>query len=334
MNSKIICTVLTGALTLTLFTGCGTEDGLDTMESNLQTETESETYDPEMAEIQNEMSSEYANEVAADSLHAEEEESETETMSEYKKFDADPGWKDIKSYDIAIQVDDELYVAGCTADEIMKKVNSSSVKYETDYVPDGMGAADITVKRDGIDWFVIRTADPSADGNGKRSECIVTNIYEKYDASPFCHYIDGRSYDDILLMNYEDAKALTDNVFKPSDECMWIYRERSNQFGEYDYLYDQDTYKNVMIIGYECDGMTHTEDQFPVMPTSLSDKGLEAETACYFVIDKDTSKVINFVITRNGGLSDRKPTTSETVSTEEACSTDSSAETESTTEVR
>ena len=57
MNSKIICTVLTGALTLTLFTGCGTEDGLDTMESNLQTETESETYDPEMAEIQNEMSS-------------------------------------------------------------------------------------------------------------------------------------------------------------------------------------------------------------------------------------------------------------------------------------
>ena len=79
MNSKIICTVLTGALTLTLFTGCGTEDGLDTMESNPQTETESETYDPEMAEIQNEMSSEYANEVAADSLHAEEEESESES---------------------------------------------------------------------------------------------------------------------------------------------------------------------------------------------------------------------------------------------------------------
>ncbi|MBR6638698.1 MAG: hypothetical protein IKK96_07545, partial [Lachnospiraceae bacterium] len=84
----------------------------------------------------------------------------TESPIENRKhFEAAEGWKDLSGYEYAVQVEDVLYIPGITTEEIIDKVESSSIEYTYEYNGNRLVSkneeVEISVYRDGKAWFSI-----------------------------------------------------------------------------------------------------------------------------------------------------------------------------------
>lgn len=293
--SKIVCTILAGTLIITMFAGCG--------RSSEENWGDTSSDDSEMNEIRDEIESDdkevFQSEQTVESINDAQETQEA-TEASYKKFDAVPEWKDIKPYSPTIQIDDTLYTIGCTVDEIMKKVNASSVKYTSDYTPDGIGAGNITVSRNGVEWFVIKDRDASEDGSGKRKDCIVSDIEVGTDVKPYCRFIDGRSFDDILNMTYEDARKLLETTFTETDG--WTYKEMQNNGVDFELNEGHD---NMLEMGYAIHPYKNANYEINnpdlIMELKEQDRLFDVYIYYGFAVDKDTTKIYDFNFSFNSG---------------------------------
>lgn len=157
-----------------------------------------------------------------DSQEYEEDVQPSKSPTEkYKHFDADEGWKELTGYEYAVQVDDILYIPGITAEEFINKVESSSVSYTYEYNGKRLlinkEEVEIMISRDGMEWFRVIVRNPW-DDTKEMSELPVVKIVPSAKAEHFCHFIDGRSYEDIISMSYSDVKKLADEKFSGVSE--------------------------------------------------------------------------------------------------------------------
>ena len=128
-----------------------------------------------------------------------------------KLFKADAGWKKVKVSDRAVQIDDVLYEPGFLMSDFMKKVKSSSIKYEYDYnskaLVEGKKFSKLEIYRDGNEWFTIHVINLSEE-SANLKDCVVASIEVEDAAKLYCRYIDGRSYEDIMKMSVDEVKDL------------------------------------------------------------------------------------------------------------------------------
>ena len=80
----------------------------------------------------------------------------------------------------------------------------------------------ITVSCKGEPWFTLKCTNIFS-GTEPLSELPVTEIIIEDDVRPYCRFIDGRSYDELLNMTYEEVGALGDSCFKD-----WQKREQGS----------------------------------------------------------------------------------------------------------
>lgn len=208
------------------------------------------------------------------SLEVDGAETEQKTVKA-KLFKADKGWKNVQITDRAVQIDDVLYEPGFTVEDVMKKVESSSVKYEYDYsdksLVGGKEFDKIEISRDGVNWFTIRVLNVSEDSASFKS-CVVSSIVVEDAAKPYCRFIDGRSYEDIMKMSIDDVKELQNSIFKDA-----TYEENSKKHKKEECL----------------------EEHFnigTVVPNSIKSIGYEINHGLSydFYISKETGEMIDF----------------------------------------
>ncbi len=142
----------------------------------------------------------------------EYEETKEETQKSYKVYERDNGWDNVTPGDYPVQIDDVLYVMGLSLADTIKLIEGSEVNYEYEYNPDKIVTpssdhVEINVKRDGSYWFTIHADNPWEE-SVSLSEILVKSINPTKAAMPYGRYIDGRSYDDILAMTYDEAKNI------------------------------------------------------------------------------------------------------------------------------
>ena len=139
---------------------------------------------------------------------------------QYKIYDASEEWNDIDLTLRPIQIDDTVYTVGTTVQEFIEKVEGSEVDYIYEYNPDKLvGSLEVNIisfsrkSEDGgseVPWFNIR-CEKLKGGDGKLSESIVFSI-DPLDGLKYTRWFDGRSYDEIISMSYDDVKTMFDSL--------------------------------------------------------------------------------------------------------------------------
>lgn len=269
-RSGIQAAILSTAV-LMMLTGCGSKSERDQAQEYYQNELELDEKDA------NELADAFYGDGTSDSQNTTAE----ETTKEYEHFDADPGWKDISPQDYAIQIDDVLYRVWQSPDEFIKQVEGSSVDYTYEYNPDklvsGKEYETIYVYRDGEKW-IEATAFNFSDETTSLSECMVVdvNVYLVSDAEEYAHFIDGRSYEDIMAMSYSDVKKLSEDIF-----------------ADYDIIDGNGLSEDQLAIYYNKYNMTNEI-------TDYMGYAITWDREYGFFIDKETSQVESFICFGSG----------------------------------
>ncbi len=220
-----------GGLILAMLTGCSGKAGDDFAQSVAQQNAE-EYYQNELG-LSEEEAKEVANDVFGEGESSSEgNEADSEASAEtsgvsFKTYDADPGWADIVPLDRAVQIDDMLLKAGMTLGEVVDAMEASEVDYIYDINVDALSidsydeqTQKVTVSRmnengEEIPWFTLRFGNLEKEDTTK-GNCTVYFI-EPNECLPYTRWFDGRSYDDILAMSYDDVKNLEDTYFAGGD---------------------------------------------------------------------------------------------------------------------
>ncbi len=269
-RSGIQAAILSTAV-LMMLTGCGSKSERDQAQEYYQNELELDEKDA------NELADAFYGDGTSDSQNTTAE----ETTKEYEHFDADPGWKDISPQDYAIQIDDVLYRVWQSPDEFIKQVEGSSVDYTYEYNPDklvsGKTYERIEVYRDGKAW-IEATALNFSDETTSLSECMVVdvNVSLVSDAKEYAHFIDGRSYEDIMAMSYSDVKKLSEDIF-----------------ADYDIIEGNGINKGQLTIIYNKFNITNEVTDYMGYAITWSHE-------YHFDIDKETSQVESFICFGSG----------------------------------
>lgn len=137
---------------------------------------------------------------------------------ELEHFPLSPEWKDYTISDGVFQIDDTVYYNHMLVSDFIDRVNASAVDYTYEYNPDKLVTSghqeQIDFYREDQLWFSIY-ADHFflSDGSVVLSDVPVSNISISDKAYEYCYFMDGRSYEELIQMNYNDVKDLADTVF-------------------------------------------------------------------------------------------------------------------------
>ncbi|MBE5895346.1 MAG: hypothetical protein E7285_06730 [Lachnospiraceae bacterium] len=178
---------------------------------------EPETADEALEQIESEIEEMIAEE------EAEEEAGETANETtiegeiiEHPTFDAVTQWNEVSSTSGAVQIDDILYIPGVSMNEIMMLVDSSSLDYTYEYNPEKLVLPEeeeiLTIYCNDIPWFYIEVYN-CFDENVAINNLPVKIIEPSIEAYPYCYFIDGRAYSEIIGLYYNDVLLLGETVF-------------------------------------------------------------------------------------------------------------------------
>lgn len=211
-NKKSRVCVVTAVLSAFLLTtGCGGAGS--SVSENVEDKIASMT-DSEIESAINSGAEKLDESVISDGGAAESSKSDAEQP--YKHYEADPGWSGLTIADRAIQIDDVLYVPGMPASDFMELVESSEVEYTYEYNKDRLVSSKkfekITIQRNGEDWIRASAVNPYGETKSL-SELPVIYIEPAKNAREYTYQLDGRSYNSILEMTYNDVKALGETIF-------------------------------------------------------------------------------------------------------------------------
>lgn len=266
-------------------------------------EKELEAFEEELADIEEELGLEgdslweemMEEEIAYEKERIEKEKEEEkieDKINSYDKYEAVEEWKNVDPCEMAIQIDDQLYVCGSTVKDILEQINSSEVEYTYDVNLDKLIKAkdleNITIYREGIEWFRIFSINIT-DETGSLGDNVVVSINAEQEAYPCSRFIDGRSYDDILTLSYNDVLDLKDTLFVNEN---WHY-------SEYTSFLKDDNGENYDVIVEE-----FILSSLYVQPKLLwTGYDVERGGMYKFLINSDTGKVAEFMPNSNEGCS-------------------------------
>lgn len=135
------------------------------------------------------------------------------------EFEPSDKWETVSSDSFAVQIDDVLYIPLVSVTEFIEKVESSTIDYTVWYDPDktvySHGDYEIEIYRDAQLWFTAKVCNV-LDEAVNLSEATVVEIQPSKTAMKNCYFIDGRSYEELNIMNYQEIKNLIKQVF-PED---------------------------------------------------------------------------------------------------------------------
>lgn len=156
-----------------------------------------------------------------------EEQKEEDILASYEKYDAVAGWADVEVYDKAVQIDDTLYIPGCTVRDIMKQIDESAVDYTYDINLDKLIQSrdweTFTIMRDGFEWFTVRSINYKEE-TVSLGDNVVVGFEISQDAYNFTRFLDGRSIEDFCELSYTDVIAMKGALFS---EDLWDFQEVS-----------------------------------------------------------------------------------------------------------
>ena len=124
-------------------------------------------------------------------------------------------WNSVTTEDLAIQITDTVYVPGVKVSDFIAKLEASDTNWKYKYDPEQLvashGRVTLNIKSHMIECIEIEVINIS-DSELSLSDCIVMSINSNQEQ--VCRVIDGRSYEDITAMSYEDVLNLQFGPFK------------------------------------------------------------------------------------------------------------------------
>lgn len=151
-------------------------------------------------------------------VHESDEDKKNKYDGGIKLCNRSKEWEDLTLDDMAIQICDTVLYPGCSLGDAMDKLAESEYYdyMRNDYNPERL----ITSKS-----FVTATLKITTD-KGEKAECylkafnysdetiamkelVLEQIDIPQDIYPYCRFIDGRSYDEIMKMTYQDVRNMT-----------------------------------------------------------------------------------------------------------------------------
>lgn len=194
MKRKLLLVTLT-LLMIGVVAGCGrkpmTEEERFAAELNNYFEEEAEKYEKEKVE-------------------REKEKAQNEKIKDtFKTYDVSPEWENLNDKNTGIQIDDTVYYAGMTFEQVKNALESSEVDYEYELNDKQLVTAHeevrILVKRENLEWFYIYFRNVW-DETKNLSEIPVVWVYRAKDSSSDCDKYYGYTDEEILDVKYEDIE--------------------------------------------------------------------------------------------------------------------------------
>lgn len=249
MKKKLLCVILTGLCMASLI-ACGKSER----------DQAAEYYQDELG-----FSEEEAEELAdafygdesvqtGNSQDAGSEEEEDTSTVEFERYPADPSWGNYSISDKVIQVDDVMYIVGCSLDEMIQKIENSDVDYTYEYDANAevhpKTHESLTIYREGQEWVTITYLN-LYDEWRPAGESVAVG-YELSDmAYEYGYFINGMSYQDILAMrdtdiedlfvDYEKSYSGLEYEMDKAVDAEWTGYDIERTF-QYCFEYDRDTY--------------------------------------------------------------------------------------------
>lgn len=249
MKKKLLCVVLTGLCMASLI-ACGKSER----------DQAAEYYQDELGfseEEAEELADAFYGDESGQTGSSQDAGSETEedvSTVEFERYPADPSWGNYTISDKVIQVDDVMYIAGCTLDEAIQKIADSDVDYTYEYDPNAevhpKTDESLTIYRGGQEWVTILYLNPYDEWRPAGESVVVG--YELSDmAYEYGYFINGMSYQDILAMRDTDIEDLFADYTKSYSgleyamnkavDAEWTGYDINRMF-QYSFEYDRDTY--------------------------------------------------------------------------------------------
>ena len=157
-----------------------------------------------------------------------------EKSDEQKVYEAKSEWAEVKPQEGYIQIDDVLYpVFRTTADEFIKMLESSEVKYEYEYdasktVEPGK-AEKIIINRNGEEWITAVFSNMREE-NAALGSLTASSIYPSNSAMKCSRFIDGISYDEIMQMSHDDCVDYFNKLSEKYPDAVIRQTEESDNF--------------------------------------------------------------------------------------------------------
>ena len=192
-----------------------------------------------------------------------------------------PLWDNATVKNNPIQIADIFIVPTDTVGDIYEKTQQSSLDWTWENDMDELENGDtyINVYLNGTPW--IEFSCISYSGTKKLRDCNTHNVFPANEkALKHSWFMDGRTYDDILNMTYDDVKDLKDTFFAdPEREYIVTESETDENDNALQYV---DKPFDRLKIRYEPEVDLFDKEEYQTYQTYV------------FYVDKKTSKVIDF----------------------------------------
>ncbi len=183
-------------------------------------------------------------------------------------------WNNVTTEDLAIQITDTVYKPGVKVSDFIAKLEASDTNWKYKYDPEQLvashGRVTLNIKSHLIECIEIEVINIS-DSALSLSDCLVMSINSNQEQ--VCRIIDGRSYEDITAMSYEDVLNL--------------------QFGPL---------KNNSTIEVDTNRITYEMNPCLIGNTTDTDYDLYGTYTYFFRLSEDHSKVESFYFTSSTTL--------------------------------
>ncbi len=196
--------LLVAMMLLLIGVGCGKEEAKETIEA---------------LEVQEKGQSDIPEKKVEDLDISEREEIieiiQEEVVVEKKSYEKSTDWDTLGLKERAVQIGDLVYVPGISVAEFIERVGESEIDYIYEYNANKLTShanwEKISFSFDGTEWFRIDAVNVFGETR-PLSDLIILDIYIFEEAEDNMRYLDGRTYEDILLLNYNDVLGLEEGL--------------------------------------------------------------------------------------------------------------------------
>ncbi len=262
MKKRILTAIMVAVLATTMLAGCGKEK-----KKSIEDMT-TEEFEEALAQL---------DDGYEDSSSTEATEDVFSIKKTYKKS---KDWKDLDIDSRAVQVGDVVVYPGMTVAKLDEKLKKSDLKWKYDYNADklieGSKSDQISVyagSKDTVESFNVYVLNLEKE-TGKLADAVIAGVNVSDDAKPYSRFIDGRSYEDILKLKYDDVKNMKSSYFK---DLVKDYTENTAKVDD----------KDCIVVSYQLNDVTIKEAKW-------TDYDVETAYTFDFTVDSNSGKVISY----------------------------------------